>query len=121
MAGEYETYYAIVRGIPSGRVMTYGDVAHYAGRRRHARRVGYALAALRDESVPWWRVVNAEGGVSARARDGRPDPVQRARLEAEGIEFDLAGRLDLDRYRLRPGDDDAFVDIDAIPPKSPLV
>lgn len=99
---EYETYYAIIRGVPRGRVMTYGDVAHYAGRRGHARRVGYALFTLSDRRVPWWRVVNAQGGISHRPRDGRPDDVQRTLLEAEGVEFDAAGRLDLARYRHRP-------------------
>ncbi len=99
---EYETYYAIVRDIPAGRVMTYGDVAHYAGRRGHARRVGYALFTLADGRVPWWRVVNAQGAISHRPRDGRPDDFQRMLLEDEGVEFDAAGRLDLGRYRHRP-------------------
>ena len=101
-AREYESYYEIVRTIPPGRVMTYGDAAHYAGRRGHARRVGYALAALRDDSVPWWRVVNAEGKISRRRSYGRPDEEQRELLRLEGVEFDLDGRLDLGRYRHRP-------------------
>ncbi len=101
-SAEYETYYAIIRDIPAGRVMTYGDVAHYAGRRGHARRVGYALVTLADGRVPWWRVVNAHGAISHRPRDGRPDDFQRMLLEDEGVEFDAAGRLDLGRYRHRP-------------------
>ncbi len=39
-SSEYESYYAVIRAIPPGRVMTYGDVAAYAGRPRQARRVG---------------------------------------------------------------------------------
>lgn len=99
---EYERYYEIVRGIPSGRVMTYGDVAHHAGRRRQARRVGYALFALNDKRVPWWRVINAKGEISYRPRDGRPDEFQRDLLAAEGVEFSLEGRIDLGRYRHHP-------------------
>lgn len=98
-SGEYERYYAIIREIPEGRVMTYGDVALYAGRKRQARRVGYALFALAAPDVPWWRVVNARGEISFRpGENGR----QRARLEAEGVEFDLDGRIDLVRFRHHP-------------------
>ncbi len=99
---EYESYYAIIRAIPAGRVMTYGDVAAYAGWPRQARRVGYALAALKDETVPWWRVINARGEISYRVRGGFAHDAQRARLEAEGVEFDLEGRVDLGRYRHHP-------------------
>ena len=99
---EYETYYAIIREIPPGWVMTYGDVARFAGRRGHARRVGYALFTLTDPSVPWWRVVNAAGKVSRRRREGRPDERQRALLEGEGVVFDAEERIDLRRCRHRP-------------------
>ena len=100
---EYETYYAIIGEIPRGRVMTYGDVAACAGRRRHARRVGYALFTLAEPGVPWWRVVNAKGEISHRRRAGRADELQRERLEGEGVVFDSEGRIDLGRYRHRPG------------------
>lgn len=104
--GEYETYYAIIRQVPAGRVVTYGDVAHYAGRRGAARRVGYALHALRDDRVPWWRVINARGEISPRRDGGDGDPRQRALLAAEGIVFDRHGRVDLARYRYAPPIDD---------------
>jgi len=101
-SSEYQSYYAIIRTIPSGRVMTYGDVAAHAGRRRHARRVGYALHALNEANVPWWRVVNAKGGISLRAPDGEADDRQRELLRLEDVEFDLEGRLDLAQYRFHP-------------------
>ncbi len=109
---EYERYYEIVRGIPPGRVMTYGDVAHHAGRRRHARRVGYALFALNDRGVPWWRVVNAKGEISYRPRDGRPDEVQRELLRTEGVEFDLEGRIDLRCFRYHPEPTDHHMSVE---------
>ena len=94
--------HAVVRRIPRGRVATYGQVAQRAGLGAQARLVGYALAALPDESpVPWHRVVNAQGRVSARSEPGA-DALQRVRLESEGIRFDAHGRLDLARYRWRP-------------------
>ncbi len=99
---EYEAYYEIIRAIPRGRVMTYGDVARCAGRAAFARRVGYALSSLSDPSVPWWRVVNGRGEISARRCEGGPDDWQRALLRKEGVRFDGAGRIDLDRYRHDP-------------------
>ena len=101
-SAEYEAYYRVIRRIPKGRVMTYGDVAIAAGRPGNARRVGYALHALKDVRVPWWRVVNAGGGISIRGGFGEGAERQRAYLEAEGIELIGAGRLRLETYRWVP-------------------
>jgi methylated-DNA-protein-cysteine methyltransferase-like protein len=98
----YDRIYAVVRRIPRGRVATYGQVATLAGLGGHARQVGYALHALASErAVPWHRVVNARGQISQRAEPGG-DLIQRQLLEREGVNFDAADRLALDRYRWRP-------------------
>ena len=104
-SAEYESYYAVIRAIPPGRVMTYGDVAAYAGRPRQARRVGYALAACNGHDVPWWRVINAQGAISSRTPDGGSESMQRDLLESEGVEFTLERRVELDRFRHRPHDE----------------
>jgi methylated-DNA-protein-cysteine methyltransferase-like protein len=96
----YEEIYRIVRRIPRGRVATYGLIARLAGIPRHARRVGYALAALREDGVPWHRVVNAQGEISLRSTTGYGE--QRGLLEAEGVKFDGDGSIDLARYQWRP-------------------
>jgi methylated-DNA-protein-cysteine methyltransferase-like protein len=89
-----------VRRIPRGRVATYGDIAERAGLEGHARQVGYALHALPPGiRVPWHRVVNARGEISLR-RGSDSHELQRVLLEAEGIVFDLRGRIDLRRYRI---------------------
>lgn len=91
-----------VARIPAGRVATYGQIAALAGLPRHARQVGYALHALPDGSeVPWQRVVNARGEVSARRQPGS-EPLQRLLLEEEGVVFDAAGRIDLSLFRWEP-------------------
>ncbi len=98
----YRRIYAVVRRIPRGRVATYGQVASLAGLPGRARQVGYALHALPDGSdVPWQRVINHKGEVSARAEPFY-EPVQRAALEAEGVAFDARGRIDLGRFRWEP-------------------
>ena len=101
MPDRWQLFYAVVRCIPRGRVATYGQVASLAGLPRHARQVGYALHALDGDEVPWHRVVNAAGGVSPRSTPGW-DRRQRAMLEAEGVLFSPAGRIDLGRYRWEP-------------------
>jgi methylated-DNA-protein-cysteine methyltransferase-like protein len=93
---------AVVRRIPAGRVATYGQVAALAGLPGAARQVGYALFSLPEPTdVPWQRVVNARGEVSARAEPGA-DHFQRHRLEEEGVRFDEQGHIDLARCRWEP-------------------
>jgi methylated-DNA-protein-cysteine methyltransferase-like protein len=101
---EYASYYAVIRTIPQGRVMTYGDVAIASGHPRWARRVGYALSSLTDNTVPWWRVINAQGRISlGKARGHDAADLQRHLLEAEGVYVDLEGVIDLKAYRVMPG------------------
>jgi methylated-DNA-protein-cysteine methyltransferase-like protein len=100
--GRNARVYAVVRRIPRGRVATYGQVARLAGLGAGARQVGYALAGLPTGSaVPWHRVINARGTISARSRFG-PDVEQRIRLEREGVRFDAGGRVALGVFRWRP-------------------
>jgi methylated-DNA-protein-cysteine methyltransferase related protein len=49
----------IVRGIPRGTTLSYGEVALRAGKPRAARAVVSALHHLDD--VPWWRVARHDG------------------------------------------------------------
>jgi len=98
-SSRYRSIWSVVRRIPRGRIATYGQVAELAGLDGHARQVGYALHNLPSRSdVPWHRVVNARGEISARTA-GDSHELQRMLLEAEGVEFDLRGRMDLARYR----------------------
>lgn len=97
----FERIYAAVRRIPAGRVATYGGISAIAtGTPRAARTVGWALNALPGSEaapVPWWRVVNSQGRISNTASPTAAVD-QRALLEAEGVEFGLDGRTDLDRF-----------------------
>jgi methylated-DNA-protein-cysteine methyltransferase-like protein len=96
-----ERVYEIVRRIPSGRVMTYGQIAEMLGEGYTARTVGYVMHAADEERVPWQRVINSQGACSTGRVILPPDKQQRM-LEAEGIEFNARGRCDLGRYRWMP-------------------
>lgn len=100
-ASAYARVYAVVRRVPAGRIATYGQVARLAGLGEHARMVGYALSALPTATtVPWHRVLNAQGTVSRR-RFG-DSLSQRMRLEREGVRFDSRGRVSLTTFGWRP-------------------
>jgi methylated-DNA-protein-cysteine methyltransferase related protein len=82
---------ACVESIPAGRVMTYGDVAEYVGI-RSARWVGRVLAHD-DGSVPWHRVLRADGSLAEQLYTE-----QRQRLLSEGVRF-VGERVDLAAHR----------------------
>ena len=95
-----ERVWAVVHRIPRGRVATYKQVAQHAALPgpTGARQVGYALAALAPGSkIPWQRVVNAQGRISARGAPEADCP-QRELLEREGVVFSLDGVIDFARF-----------------------
>ncbi len=113
----WEEVYEIVRLIPPGWVMNYGQVATLCSRPLSPRAVGWAMHDCPSD-VPWHRVVNAAGGCStdrvARNQPGR----QQGRLEAEGIVFSDVRRLDMNRYRFELNVDDVvelLVDAEVAP------
>ena len=99
-APTYQSIYSVVRRIPPGRVASYGQVAAEAGLTNAARQVGYALHALpTGSSVPWHRVVNAQGAISLRDHHAL---TQRMLLTREGVRFDARARVDLVRFGWAP-------------------
>lgn len=102
-AGTFERIYAVVSRIPRGRVATYGQVARLANLPGRARLVGYALNALDGRRrIPWHRVINAQGRISARSGDQDWGVIQKLRLRREKVVFSEAGIVSLARFRWRP-------------------
>lgn len=97
----------IVRAVPQGKVVTYGQVALLAGSPRAARQVGTVLHGIRyeEQDVPWQRVINAAGGISTfKVGSGE---LQVALLRAEGVEVESGkdgSKVDLAKYRWEPED-----------------
>ncbi|HEY6637593.1 MAG TPA: MGMT family protein [Solirubrobacterales bacterium] len=80
-----------IRRIPEGHVTTYGDLMPGA-----PRFAGQVLSACHDPSVPWQRVVRADGSLAK-------GEAQRRLLEAEGVPF-RGSRVDMDAAWI-PADD----------------
>ncbi|WP_425146986.1 MGMT family protein [Deinococcus sp.] len=99
-----ERVLALVARIPAGQVMTYGQLATLAGQPGAARQVGFIMNALAQTTLPWQRVINAQGAVSTD-RLGFGD-IQRGLLSAEGIIFSASGRCDLKRVQWWPDEQD---------------
>ena len=94
----FERIYEVVKGIPKGKVMTYGQVALLAGNPRWARVVGYALHVNPEPGIiPCHRVVNREGRVAPGFAFGGTD-AQRMLLEGEGVTFLENGLVDMEKY-----------------------
>ena len=98
--GYRERVFEIVRRIPPGRVMTYGQLAEILGEGYTARTVGFVMHSA-DQSVPWQRVINAQGACST-GRVIVPPDLQQRMLVSEGVVFNEKGRCDLARYRWTP-------------------
>ena len=93
--------YKIVRRIPAGRVMTYGQIAEILGEGYTPRTIGFVMHGS-DDATPWHRVVNAQGGCST-GRVVVPHDKQQRMLEAEGIKFSKSGKCALETYLWIPG------------------
>jgi len=94
-----ERVYALVRQIPRGRVMTYGQLAALAGNPRAARIVG-GVAHFGDPDLPWQRVVNKQGGLASGYPGGRRGHAEH--LKAEGIEVSYDYYVDVEKLLWSP-------------------
>jgi len=96
-----ERVYEIVRRIPAGRVMTYGQIAIILGEGYTARTVGYVMHGADTEDVPWQRVINSQGKCST-GRLTIPVNLQQELLETEGVVFNDKGKCDLRKFQWFP-------------------
>ncbi len=92
---------AVMKQIPPGKVMTYGQVAHQAGSPRGARQVVRILHSMSSsQNLPWQRVINAKGEIGFNDTEAYSE--QRAMLKEEGIIFEKNGKINLEKYRHYP-------------------
>lgn len=127
----------VVRQVPHGRVSTYGQIASILQppegidpedfRRLGAKWVGDALNAIsfsevagtpRQPDVPWWRIINAKGGISMPEGSAATREQQR-RLVEEGVTFDAQGRTSLQDFGW-DGPDAEWIGANGLRPAIPL-
>jgi methylated-DNA-protein-cysteine methyltransferase related protein len=90
----------VVRTIPRGKVVSYGQVAIALGIPRAARLVGQAMSKMEDvDDFPWWRVLNNQGIISIKGNQFATKATQKQLLEAEGVEVSDDFTLQINKYR----------------------
>lgn len=101
--GFFNRVYDVVRQVPEGCVVTYGQVARLVGEPGRARYVGFAMHASPGMAggVPCHRVVFADGRLAPGFAFGGPE-VQRDMLADEGVSFLSDGRVDLAQCQWEP-------------------
>lgn len=91
---------SIIKNIPSGRVMSYGQISRVAGNPRGARQVARILHSMsRKHGLPWHRVINAQGKISIK--DEALYYEQKMSLESEGVGC-AGGHVDLSEFQHDP-------------------
>ncbi|OZU89363.1 DNA methyltransferase [Virgibacillus indicus] len=91
----------IIKQIPEGNVMTYGQIAKAAGSPRGARQVARILHSMSQKyDLPWHRVINAKGQIAIKDDEGFFS--QKLMLQDEGVDVSEAGKVDLEVYLYWP-------------------
>ena len=89
----------IIKKIPRGHVMTYGQIAFIAGNPFGARQVSRILHSLSvKEKLPWHRVINSKGEISLGGEMGL---IQKSLLIDEDIVFSDQ-KINLRMYQYQP-------------------
>ena len=92
-----EAIVAVLASIPRGRVASYSLVAALSGLPRGARQVVRVLHSRGGkDSLPWHRVLRADGSIALPPGGGFE--LQMALLRKEGVEVSPGGRVELARY-----------------------
>jgi methylated-DNA-protein-cysteine methyltransferase related protein len=91
----------IIKNIPPGKVMTYGQIARQAGSPRGARQVVRILHSMSAKyHLPWHRVINSKGEIGLKENEAFS--AQKQFLEDEGIVFSKKHVIDLKSYQYHP-------------------
>jgi methylated-DNA-protein-cysteine methyltransferase-like protein len=97
-----DAVFELVRSVPAGKVVTYGQVAGMVeGVSLSPRQVG-GIMTIAPPDVPWQRVVGAGGLLTTGKRSPELKIRQRQALEEEGVAFLQNDRIDMDSHQWMP-------------------
>jgi methylated-DNA-protein-cysteine methyltransferase-like protein len=97
-----EKVIALIQSIPAGKIMTYGQIAGYAGSPRGARQVVRILHTMsKKHRLPWHRVINSKGEISILQSEAYE--MQVFLLQSEGIEVINDRYVSLEKYQFHLG------------------
>lgn len=97
----FKKVYAVVKTIPPGKVLTYGQIATLIDAPHKARQVGWAMHGC-PQGLPWQRVVGAGGKILINSYSSPNGPLlQRRLLEMEGVRF-KSRCVDMDAHQYVP-------------------
>ena len=88
-----------IRKIPKGKVATYGQIAHLAGKEQGSRGVGWILhACAKYHKLSWHRVINSQGRISF-PKGSKNFFLQKKLLAQEGVQMNSSQKIDLDEFQ----------------------
>lgn len=91
----------VIKSIPAGKVMTYGQVAALAGSPNGARQIARLLHSMSSKhDLPWHRIINIKGEIVLQDEESRL--IQQTLLSKEGVLVDQGGKIDLNKFRYNP-------------------
>ncbi len=95
----FQQVYDLVRIIPPGYVMSYGQIAQLLGHPRASRLVGWAMHRCPSQ-IPWYRVIKKTGELPL-SNSLFPLSDQRRLLEQEGVSFLTSGLVDMKKHQYK--------------------
>jgi len=96
MSAFFQQVFSVVAEIPYGKVLSYGQIAHYLGCPQSSRMVGWAMHTC-PPGLPWHRVIKKSGEL-AFPKDTSAYQTQYRLLKKEGVELLPNGKVDMHRY-----------------------
>jgi methylated-DNA-protein-cysteine methyltransferase related protein len=94
----------VIKNIPEGKVMTYGQIASLSGSPRAARQVVRILHSMSQKyKLPWHRVINSKGELGLQDDESLQEQIFF--LKSEGIEIENNRKINLEKYQFIPEQD----------------